>query len=76
LASYWWDFVSGDKPWEFDKVKLGSWSRGESYMEDILEVWCTISMATLWQDFYMPLYLGLHCSYLNMRKMNKIFILY
>ncbi|XP_021936125.1 glucosylceramidase-like isoform X2 [Zootermopsis nevadensis] len=27
----------GDKPWEFEKVKLGSWSRGESYMEDILE---------------------------------------
>ncbi|PNF36457.1 hypothetical protein B7P43_G15864 [Cryptotermes secundus] len=28
----------GDKPWEFDKVKLGSWSRGEWYMEDILQV--------------------------------------
>ncbi|XP_023704817.1 lysosomal acid glucosylceramidase isoform X2 [Cryptotermes secundus] len=27
----------GDKPWEFDKVKLGSWSRGEWYMEDILQ---------------------------------------
>jgi hypothetical protein len=30
---------AGDKPWEFDKVKLGSWSRGEKYMEDILQVW-------------------------------------
>ncbi|KAJ4448142.1 hypothetical protein ANN_10155, partial [Periplaneta americana] len=27
----------GDKPWDFDKVKLGSWKRGEWYMEDILE---------------------------------------
>ncbi|KAJ9601521.1 hypothetical protein L9F63_000264 [Diploptera punctata] len=27
----------GDKPWDFEKVKIGSWTRGEWYMEDILE---------------------------------------
>ncbi|XP_046403394.1 lysosomal acid glucosylceramidase isoform X2 [Ischnura elegans] len=27
----------GDKPWDFQKVLLGSWSRGEQYMKDIVE---------------------------------------
>ncbi|XP_067003780.2 lysosomal acid glucosylceramidase [Anabrus simplex] len=27
----------GDKPWDFVKVKLGAWERGESYMTDILQ---------------------------------------
>nr|CAD7448937.1 unnamed protein product [Timema bartmani] len=27
----------GDKPWEFTKVDLGSWTRGEAYMEDIIQ---------------------------------------
>ncbi|XP_071442851.1 lysosomal acid glucosylceramidase-like [Hetaerina americana] len=27
----------GDKPWNFEKVLLGSWSRGEEYMMDILQ---------------------------------------
>jgi hypothetical protein len=30
---------AGDNPWDIEKVKLGSWSRGESYIEDILQVW-------------------------------------
>nr|CAD7420397.1 unnamed protein product [Timema poppensis] len=29
--------LSGDKPWEFTKVDLGSWTRGEAYMEDIIQ---------------------------------------
>nr|CAD7431410.1 unnamed protein product [Timema monikensis] len=28
---------AGDKPWEFTKVDLGSWTRGEAYMEDIIQ---------------------------------------
>jgi hypothetical protein len=39
LVSHLWFVFTGDKPWEFEKVKLGSWSRGESYMENILQVW-------------------------------------
>ncbi|XP_012257370.1 lysosomal acid glucosylceramidase-like [Athalia rosae] len=27
----------GDKPWNFKKVVLGSWKRGEQYIEDIIE---------------------------------------
>jgi hypothetical protein len=30
--------VSGDKPWDLIKVQLGSWSRAEQYISDIIEV--------------------------------------
>lgn len=29
---------AGDKPWETEKVMLGSWARGEMYIKDIIEV--------------------------------------
>ncbi|PSN48919.1 hypothetical protein C0J52_03477 [Blattella germanica] len=43
----------GDKPWDFEKVKLGSWSRGELYMEDILED--LNHWATGWIDWNLAL---------------------
>lgn len=30
--------ILGDKPWQFEKVELGSWDRAEMYIRDIIEV--------------------------------------
>lgn len=61
LSSHQSYFVAGDKPWQFDKVKLGSWSRGESYMEDILEVRCiklSLGLAAVSISCYMSEYIN------------------
>ncbi|XP_063229550.1 lysosomal acid glucosylceramidase-like isoform X2 [Bacillus rossius redtenbacheri] len=43
----------GDKPWQFEKVALGSWSRGEAYMDDIIEDFS--HWVTGWVDWNLAL---------------------
>lgn len=33
-----YSLIAGDKPWDFYKVALGSWSRAEEYAQDIISV--------------------------------------
>lgn len=44
---------SGWAPWDFQKVKLGSWSRAEDYMDDIL--WDLNAWTTGWVEWSSPL---------------------